>query len=218
VGQRRRRSPQEVRDTILTVARELFDANGYQATTTAQIAKQADVSERLIFSKFDTKADLFNAAVITPFAEVISNYIAASASSTKNAPLHERVDYFVRGLYDLARQHRTALLSALEASSATGRSAHDNVLDNLARQFQSTMTLQGDEEFREDYDEQASLATFVGMVFGVALLDDLIFPAGSRRPSRQRLIDEMNKTTMVGVGRHPGSAPGSNGQAKSKPR
>jgi len=128
------------------------------------------------------------------------------------------VDYFVRGLYDLARQHRTALLSALEASSGAGPSAHDNVLDHLARQFQSTMTLKGDEEFREDYDEQASLATFVGMVFGVALLDDLIFPAGSRRPSRQRLIAEMNKTTMVGVGRHPAPAVNGRTQPKSKPR
>jgi AcrR family transcriptional regulator len=202
VQPRRRRSSKEVRDTILGVARTLFDAHGYQSTTTAQIAKEAGVSERLIFSHFGTKAELFHAAVIAPFGAVIATYIESSASSTKNAPLAARVDYFARGLYDLAREHRTALLTALEATSSTGQSPHENVLDHLAGLFQSTMTLSADEEFREDYDEQASLATFVGMVFGVALLDDLIFPARSKRPSRRRLLDEMRKTTMVGVGRH----------------
>lgn len=201
VQPRRRRTSTEVRELILTVARESFDARGYQATTTAQIAKEADVSERLIFSHFGTKAELFHAAVIAPFGAVIAAYMESSASSTKNAPLANRIDFFMRGLYDLAREHRTALLTALEATSTASHSPHDNVLDHLARLFQSTMTLQADEEFRKDYDEQASLATFVGMVFGVALLDDLIFPAKAKRPSRRRLLEEMRKTTLIGVGR-----------------
>jgi AcrR family transcriptional regulator len=187
----------------------LFDAHGYQSTTTAQIAKEAEVSERLIFSHFGTKAELFDAAVVAPFGAVIRTYIESSASSTKNAPLEDRVDHFMRGLYDLAREHRTALLTALEATNSNAHSPHDNVLDQLARLFQSTMTLQADEEFREDYDEQASLATFVGMVLGVALLDDLIFPTRFRRPSRRRLLEEMRKTTLIGVSRHGRSADGS---------
>lgn len=190
------------------MARALFDGRGYQSTTTAQIAKEAKVSERLIFSHFGTKAELFHAAVIAPFGAVIGSYIESSASSTKNAPLPDRIDHFMRGLYDLAREHRTALLTALEVTSSTAHSPHDNVLDYLARLFQSTMILSADEEFREDYDEQASLATFVGMVFGVALLDDLIFPARFRRPSRRRLLEEMRKTTLFGVSRPVGSADG----------
>lgn len=217
VQPRRRRTSKEVRETILAVARSLFDENGYQSTTTAQIAKEAEVSERLIFSHFGTKSELFHAAVIAPFGAVIGTYIESSASSTKNAPLADRVDFFVRGLYDLARQHRTALLTALEATSSTTRSPHDNVLDYLARLFQSTMTLSADEEFREDYDEQASLATFVGMVFGVALLDDLIFPAQFKRPSRRRLLDEMRKTTLIGVGRQIGQSGGPGQSGRSGP-
>jgi AcrR family transcriptional regulator len=201
---RKRRSSKEVRETILALARELFDQNGYQATTTMQIAKRAGVSERLIFSNFGTKAELFNAAVITPFAAVITSYVKASARDTRNSSMEERIDYFVRGLYDLAREHRTALLTALEASNSDGRSPHENVLDYLARSFQGTLLeLSPDEEFREGYDSDASLAAFVGMVFGVALLDDLIFPTGFRRPTRRRLIEEMRKTTLFGVAREP---------------
>jgi len=203
---RRRRSSKEVRETILALARELFDENGYEATTTIQIAKAAGVSERLIFSNFGTKAELFNAAVITPFASVITSYVKASARDTRNSSMEERIDYFVRGLYDLAREHRTALLTALEASSSNGPSPHENVLDFLARSFQGTLLeLSPDEEFREDYDSEASLAAFVGMVFGVALLDSLIFPVGYRRPTRRRLIEEMRKTTLIGVARDPGA-------------
>jgi AcrR family transcriptional regulator len=202
---RSRRSSKEVRETILEIARKLFDENGYEATTTLQIAKEAGVSERLIFSHFGTKVGLFTAAVITPFASVIGSYIEATVKQARgDSTWEERLDYFVRGLYDLAREHRTALLTALEASSASGRSPHDDVLDYLARSFQKLpLIVEPDEEFRDDYDARASLAAFVGMVFGVALLDDLIFPAGARRPSQQRLIEEMRKTTLLGVMKHP---------------
>jgi AcrR family transcriptional regulator len=201
---RRRRSSQEVREKILEIARKLFDERGYEATTTMQIAQEAGISERLIFSHFGTKEELFNAAVITPFASVIRSYMETTLSRTRHSNWEDRIDYFVRGLYDLAMEHRTALLTALEATSSQDGSPHGDVFDYLARSFQDMLlVVEPSEEYREDYDAKASLAAFVGMVFGVALLEDLIFPAGARRPSRQRLIDEMRKTTLVGVMRHP---------------
>ena len=203
-ARRRRRSSQEVREKILEIARKLFDERGYEATTTMQIAKEAGISERLIFSNFGTKVELFNAAVITPFAGVIRSYMEDTLDRTRNSNWEDRIDYFARGLYDLAVEHRTALLTALEASSSQDGSPHDDVLDYLARSFQELLlVVEPSEEYREDYDAKASLAAFVGMVFGVALLDDLIFPSGMRRPGRQRLIDEMRKTTLSGVMRHP---------------
>jgi hypothetical protein len=81
---------------------------------------------------------------------------------------------------------------------------NDDVFDDLARSFQDiVLAISPDEEIREDWDHKASLAAFAGTVFGVALLDDLIFPVGEPRPSRGRLLREMRKRTLIGIMRHP---------------
>jgi AcrR family transcriptional regulator len=200
---RPRRSSAEVRQTILEIARKLFDEHGFEATTTLQIAREADVSERLIFSHFGTKVGLFNAAVITPFAEVIRAFIDETISNTRSSTWDERLNHLITGLYDLAREHRTALLTALNAGGTRNGTQHE-VFDDLARSFQDiVLAITPDDEIRKDWDHNASLAAFAGTVFGVALLDDLIFPSGEFRPSRERLLEEMRKRTLVGIMRHP---------------
>lgn len=49
------------RDRILVAARELFAAHGFKGTTTASIARHADVNEALIFRHFPAKKDLYSA-------------------------------------------------------------------------------------------------------------------------------------------------------------
>jgi AcrR family transcriptional regulator len=56
-----RRSTSSSRERILAAARELFAARGFKGTTTAAIARRADVNEALIFRHFPAKKDLFTA-------------------------------------------------------------------------------------------------------------------------------------------------------------
>ncbi len=51
------RSERRVKE-ILTVAREVFSDQGYEKTTTLEIARQLGISEATIFSYFDSKRDL----------------------------------------------------------------------------------------------------------------------------------------------------------------
>ncbi|HMK30779.1 MAG TPA: TetR/AcrR family transcriptional regulator [Terriglobales bacterium] len=51
------------RHQILTVATELFARQGYQGTTTRQIAEQAGVNEAIIFRHFPTKEELYWAII-----------------------------------------------------------------------------------------------------------------------------------------------------------
>jgi hypothetical protein len=60
--------------------------------------------------------------------------------------------------------------------------------------------------YRDEYrglDMPAVAADTVGMILGVALLDSLIFPSGSRRPSNKRLTEEMRKLLLDGMRRRP---------------
>jgi AcrR family transcriptional regulator len=182
-----------VEAALLEVARELFDEQGFQATTTMEISKRADVSERLIFSKFGNKAGLFNAAVLEPFVEVVAAYLDAWLNDPRATTPEQRFDYLVNGLYDLARKHRKALITAL-AENINGASVQQSMFDKLARSFQRMASVP--HEYR-GLDVPALVGALVGMVFGVSLLDDLIYPVGVRRPGRQRLIAEM-RTMLIG--------------------
>jgi AcrR family transcriptional regulator len=54
----RQRKKQQTRELIASTALALFSAKGYQATTVADIAAAADVSERTVFGYFATKEDI----------------------------------------------------------------------------------------------------------------------------------------------------------------
>jgi AcrR family transcriptional regulator len=188
VATRTRRSTADIRALLLKAARELFLEEGYDATTTRQISERAGVAEPLLFTNFGSKGALFDAAVLTPIADFVAEY----ASSFAAAPEGERVDAFVRGLYDLAGRNRTVLLDAVVQ--------RPDVLDHLAVALQGLSGVSDLDQY-DDVDAPAAVAAAIGMVLGVALLDDLLFPAGSRRPGRDRLIAEMEKFILYGTTR-----------------
>lgn len=56
-----RRNPEQKRLLLLTAAEELFGQNGFEGTSTAQIASHAGVSEGILFHHFGSKKGLFSA-------------------------------------------------------------------------------------------------------------------------------------------------------------
>jgi AcrR family transcriptional regulator len=58
---RRREQAAATRQAVITAARELFEREGYPATSVAAIAKAAQVTPRTVYLGFDTKAGLLRA-------------------------------------------------------------------------------------------------------------------------------------------------------------
>ena len=107
---RTRRSSEDIRALLVDAARDLFLAQGFEATTTKQISERAGVAEQLLFTNFGTKADLFETAVLAPIADFVSEYAASWQNADEAAP-EQRVDAFVRGLYTIVQRDRSVLLS-----------------------------------------------------------------------------------------------------------
>lgn len=60
----------EKRDRILQTATDLFSKKGFAETTISDVAKAANVSFGSVFTYFDTKEALFEAAVTEPFEAI----------------------------------------------------------------------------------------------------------------------------------------------------
>lgn len=84
-------------EDILATARALFLEQGIKASTRA-IAKQAGISETIIFQRFETKENLFFSAMVLPEAKLEAIFICQAGERTvcenlKSVSL-QIVDYF----------------------------------------------------------------------------------------------------------------------------
>jgi AcrR family transcriptional regulator len=191
---RPRRSTEEVRARLLAAARELFLANGYEATYAKHIAERAVVAEKVLFANFGSKAGLFDAAFVEPFADLVDRYVAAWGEEDGSSAIEERISTFVTALYELAHENRTVLR---HAQRREGSDAHREIVRHLARTIQSVMRVEQHE--LPGVDQNASLIAVAGMVFGVVLLDDMLTPPGTRRLSRRRMETEITQLILHGV-------------------
>jgi AcrR family transcriptional regulator len=118
----RERKKQKTRDTIVSVALELFDERGYEHTTIAEIAEAAEVSPRTIFAYFPSKEDILFSNLpeaqerlaqalrerpegVTAF-DVLRDFVAESLDRAPNDACRKRI---VSGDETLRRNERARL-------------------------------------------------------------------------------------------------------------
>lgn len=61
---------EQTRQKILTAAWQLFETQGYQETSTRQIARHAGVADGTVFSHFDTKLAILREGMLSQLAEL----------------------------------------------------------------------------------------------------------------------------------------------------
>lgn len=191
---RPRRASSEVRELLLAAARDEFLSKGYAGATTKAIASRAEVSETVIFNQFGGKSGLFTTAFVSPFADVVTEYLEARTARSSGA---QRVENFVDHLSQLAREYRPILITAIShrLDGTAEDPAEEDLLDHLSAELQKMLGL--DEPSTTSSAGPATRASAAAMVLGMALLDDLIFPRGTKRPSQKRLDAEMT-TILLG--------------------
>jgi AcrR family transcriptional regulator len=122
----RERKKQRTREAIVRAARALFAKKGYDATTVAEIAADAEISVPTLFSYFSTKEDVF-----------FSDYPATQAAAERWVLARPEGQSAIDSLLEWGARERPALVERDRAWLVT-----------YSRILQATPALQGSEHVR----------------------------------------------------------------------
>lgn len=203
-----RRSSDEVDSLLLAAAHELFGERGYRATS-KDIAARAGVGESLIFTRFGSKAELFQATLADSFLRFIDDYVARWERVPGGGEAEDLVRRYVEGLYQVAHDNRR-LLRALMAAPEDGDPALAEVAVQTSRRFANALgrihrvlAVSGPTH-GFGFDPPATVAAAAGMVISAAVHRDWLLPDSDQDIARDRLIDEMVAMLLHGVSHRSG--------------
>lgn len=175
---------------ILSAAVALFAERGYRDATTREIARRAEVAEQVIFRIYPTKQALFDAAVIEPFDQFLSEYTDRwLAAPTPGGNPEEVLQQFVTDLHDLVRENRQ-LVAALAASGSLAARTQPALtkLEKMGAVIAETHGLL--------FDPKISVRIAAVMVVAVSMLEDQLFD-----DAEDRLVAEMVRM-LIGAARY----------------
>jgi AcrR family transcriptional regulator len=96
VTERQQRDRARRRQAIITAARQLAEAEGWDAVTIRRLADQIEYSQPVLYSHFAGKADIIDAVAVEGFAELrLTLQNARAAAGTPEAALEELAEAYV---------------------------------------------------------------------------------------------------------------------------
>lgn len=202
-ARRARRAPGEISALILAAARESFAEKGYARSTTRDIAARADVAETLLFRNFGSKANLFGEAVLLPMAAFFREWVALIQPSTD--PDTEQIQRgFIDDFHRNAVENRGLLMTlfataVFEPAVLEGRGAVEEIqqaIDELADAATGRLRRLGVDV--SGMNVALGARAVIGMILAMALFQDWLLPRGSRRPSRDDIVDELTRLVLYG--------------------
>lgn len=203
-----RRRPQEVRALLLAAGAQVFAAKGFDGASTAEIAAAAGVSQSALFRHFPTKAELFTAASLEPFAAFMREFQDTYARRRAEGLVGgELMRSFITELYDSIESQRDVVLALL--ASPDDADHHELVAQARGAFVRMFAEMQ---ELGRDWAQTRGAAPptlelneriMIGMVTAMVLFDRwfLALPDGGSF-SREAVID-----AMIDIARHGAEGP-----------
>lgn len=193
-GRRRRRSQAEIIDRILTAAHQQFNEFGYQATTTKEIAKQADVSETLLYRHFKSKAGLFDRVIFDPF-DILAQQLLRQRDESDNWDLNpDRGRALLDQMMGFLDHNRKLLCDlAVKGLAETADEGADHRLEGMRRHYRAASAQV--RAFHEavgrpcPFDPDIAVRLALGMLLASSLFSEWLFPDGV--PDRNVLAENI---------------------------
>lgn len=189
-----RRRPGQLRAELLEAAQEVFVEQGYSGASLRHIAQRADTTQAMLYRHFSSKAALFEASVLEPFARFVAElnlqWRGEDDATLSNAEL---VEAFTTQVYEFASTHRRMMLTLIAAATFDDEALGDlptnfaAVIDRVAAQTNAQLAERG----WGGIDTRVGVPVALAMMISTALLEGWFFAGGDDRPSRPEIVAEL---------------------------
>jgi AcrR family transcriptional regulator len=193
---RTRRTTADVQRLITSAARELFVEQGYEKTSTREIAQRAGVIQAAVFRHFGSKEALFEHVVLAPLYEFVDQFVTEWAlDSTPEESAHNRERSYVRGMLRLVRENRVlfTMLAGAETSGQFARSGKlaRSVLSRHLKDLEERSRSQVATDNRPTMDLSLAVRFGAALTLGFVLFEETLFPDEASRPKSDELADAL---------------------------
>lgn len=137
-GKRKRLTAEERRESILVAGRAVFLEQGLNGARTRTIAEQAGITEAVLYRHFESKEEIFTAAVLEPLRALLDDLLDRSRALLAGGEARPRLVMRLESLWLERLAEIVPLLGpALFDDQALGRECYRGIvapfLDGLAR-------------------------------------------------------------------------------------
>jgi len=203
--ERKRRSGNELRQTILEIAREEFKRRGVARATVEEIARKAKVTETQVYRYFGSKTELFRESIFNPLDQHLLKFLIREMSAgSRNETFYEAVLRDHRGLQRFIAEH-SDLIAALVFAEKYSEGSTQGI--RAINSLEAYLTHAADQQAkltpgRPRVDTELMVRACFAAVLGTVLFKDWVFPkAGDDRRWENAvstlLVDGMGNTPVA---------------------
>jgi AcrR family transcriptional regulator len=142
MSKRGRMAPEQRREQIIECAREVFIESGFSGTRTRNIAERAGITEAFLYHHFDSKDEIYDAAVREPLERLVQRLVedTRKLADERSASRSEMFSHFHEILLDCMSQIAPLLAVVLFSDVVHGKAFYaETVAPNFSRAIGSVI-------------------------------------------------------------------------------
>jgi AcrR family transcriptional regulator len=178
---RLRRSREDILGRIVQAAGDEFKRRGFAGTTTATIARKADVTEAQLFRYFGSKANLFRETIFTPLNQHFMSFINNHLPEVRQDNHRELTGQYIHELQRFITEHSEVLTSLVVAQTYDHGTAHGvGQIDSVRTYFERGTAAMNErlKGSKAKIDPRLLVRVTFVTVLGCMMFKDWIFPRG----------------------------------------
>ena len=134
--ERTRMTSEDRKKQILDSAINVFVEYGYNGSTTAEIAKAANISEVTLFRHFDSKKDIF----IGSIEPIVFNTLKESITASKDLDSQEKLEYILTERLMLISKNREVMKLLIMESQINKELSSLNYIEKMSTLLRTTIS------------------------------------------------------------------------------
>ena len=157
----KRMSKEERREQILESALAVFIENGYNGSTTMDIAKRADISEVTLFRYFDSKKQIFMEAI----EPILITSLKESLELSKDLEPMEKLEYILKNRIKFISEHHEVIKLILMESQINPEMADFDFINQITSLLKSSIIEAGIELQDDDFSLRLLMGSILSFLY-----------------------------------------------------